>query len=201
MAKSTRKGWIDWRTSEAKAIILRDLEPGGALFKNRDAKAEEVFDFYKKTKPVQFADVVFSQFKERLADHIKQSNKERWMADRDAAAYDKDRRVHPRKEKNQRGELVYDVHPARELLRMDVAKGLHNEMKPRELQSTRPEYRCFKAKPFKHHIYQEESRQRFMNYLEKKREEKEREMAKQRQSEQRKKKKRGDNEKKPSSSI
>ena len=166
--RSKNPDWIDWRNSKARGIILGDLEPGGMLVGMDHVSAEEVFDFYKKMP--EFVGVVLSQFKIRLADHRKQLAEGREMAKRDAEAFRKDRLLYPRKDRNQRGELVFDLHPAKHLLRMDVENGVHEQLSPKELQKSRPAYQVFKYEIFKHRIYQEVRRKKFLRYLELKRE-------------------------------
>ena len=157
-------GYIDWRSSAAKAIILRDLEPDGQLFGMDHLPAETVFEFYRGLPG--FENVVFDQFKKRLADHRTQSARDRRYAERDAEACRVDRLVHPRNTSNSRGELVFDLHPAKRFVRRDVANGIHKTMSPLELQVSRPAYREFSRKIFKHRIYQEVRRQKFLHWLE-----------------------------------
>lgn len=47
---------------------------------------------------------------------------------------------------------------AQQFLRADMELGLHTIMPPKDLQSTRPEYKKFTLKVFRDHIYQEERR-------------------------------------------
>ena len=162
------KVFVDWRCCKARGIILRDLEPGGYMIEMDHVSAEDLFDWYKKMP--EFEDVVFQQFKERLADHRKQSAPNREMARRDKEACRKDRGIFPRNTRNSRSELCFDVHPAKKLLQMDVAKGVHKRLTPSKLRRTRPAYMEFKYRIFKHRIYQEERRSKFLNYLEQKRE-------------------------------
>jgi hypothetical protein len=157
-------GWINWRNSAARAILLQDLEPGGLLNEMDHVPAEEVFNFYKDSPG--FENVTFDQFKDRLSDHRKQALRDRKYAERDAEACRVDRLVHPRQTTNPRGELVFDIHPAKRLLRMDIANGLHKSMSPSELQATRPAYGEFKLRVFKHRIYQEVRRTKFLRWLE-----------------------------------
>ena len=164
-----RSEWIDWRCSAARAILIRDLEPGGLLHSMDAVPADHLFVFYKKLP--EFANVPFDQFKERLKDHRKQSNNAQELVDRDHKAHHVDRHVHPRKDRNCRGELVFDVHPAKKLLRMDVANGVHLKLTPMALRKTRPAYMAFKLKIFKFRIYQEVRRVRYFNYLRLKEEE------------------------------
>jgi hypothetical protein len=163
-----RAGWISWRSSKARGIILRDLEPGGLLVDLDHVAAEDLFDFYNNME--EFQNVVLSQFKERLQGHRKQSTRDREMATRDAEACRKDRLVHPREKNNPRGELVFDLHSAKRLLRMDVANKGHEHRTPSVFQRTRPAYMLFKKKIFTHRIYQEVRRQKFLHFLELKRE-------------------------------
>jgi hypothetical protein len=130
--------------------------------------AEDLFDWYKKMP--EFEKVVLGQFKARLADHQRQSGRDREMAKRDDEACRKDRELSPRKARNTRGELIFDLHPAKHLLRMDVANGVHHLMYPKQMQQTRPAYMEFQSKIFKERIYQEERRKRFLNFLAEKRE-------------------------------
>ena len=167
VSRAKSNGWIDWRSSAARVILLRDLEPDGPLAGKDDVPAEQVFGFYKDQPG--FEQVVFDQFKDRLAGHRKQAARDRQYAERDSEACRVDRIVHPRNTRNTRGELVFDLHPAKRLLRMDVAKGIHKTMAPLALQATRPAYGEFKSKIFKHRVYQEVRRQKFIHYLEIKR--------------------------------
>ena len=148
---------------------MRDLEPGGLLHNMDVVPAAHLFEFYRKLP--EFANVPFDQFKERLRDHRKQSNEAKEFVKRDHKAQQVDRRVHPRKDRNCRGELVFDVHPAKNLLRMDVAKGVHLKLTPMALRKTRPAYMAFKLDVFRDRIYQEVRRVRYYNYLKLKEEE------------------------------
>lgn len=168
MPRSSKPGWIPWRTSKARGIILRDLMPGGALDGMDNVKAEDVFNYYKRFP--EFEHVVLSQFQERLHDHRKQSKEDRVLAARDEEATRKDRQRFPRANRNDHnGKLVFDVHSAKKLLREDIKNGLHKHIKPFEMQQTRPEYKEFEYRIFKHRIYQEVRRQKFLHYLEVKR--------------------------------
>ena len=75
-------------------------------------------------------------------------------------------KLHPRQLKNGEGELVFDLHPAKLLLRKDVAERKHLMMKPMELQETRPECVLFNCRKFKERIYQEVHQVKFINWLE-----------------------------------
>jgi hypothetical protein len=163
------KGFIDWRSSKARGIILRDLEPGGYLVEMNHVSAEDLFDWYKKMP--EFEEVVLRQFKDRLGDHRKQSAQNNEIARRDEEACQNDRKLFPRKANNPRNDLLcFDLHPAKHLLRMDIAQGVHNHLSPAEFQLKRPAYGQFKYRIFKDRIYQEERRTKFLNFLAEKRE-------------------------------
>ncbi|KAL7572471.1 hypothetical protein ACA910_000299 [Epithemia clementina (nom. ined.)] len=79
--RSKKEGYINWRNSKARGIVVGDLEPGGMLEGMDYVEAKVVFEFYKQVP--EFADVVLGQFKERLADHRKQAGKGLAQAKRD----------------------------------------------------------------------------------------------------------------------
>ena len=56
--------------------------------------------------------------------------------------------------------LIWYKHPAKELLKEDVASGMASSMKPRELRETRPEYREFSVTKFCKEVHHEKQRQR-----------------------------------------
>jgi hypothetical protein len=70
MPKSKKTGWIEWRSSTARAYLLKDLFPGGILFGKDDIAPEVAWDFYQDQEG--FENVVWDQFKVRLKDHRKQ---------------------------------------------------------------------------------------------------------------------------------
>ena len=151
-------------------MILRDLEPGGMLDGLSNVDAVEAFKIYRQ-KP-EFQGVVFDQFKARLADHLKQAVKGRNMAKRDDLACQHDRKVLPRKNKTAGGGKQFDNHPAKAMLRADMDQGLHIELGPSGLHQSRTIYKEFPYKTFKHHIYQEKRRRKFLRHLELEREKK-----------------------------
>ena len=79
------------------------------------------------------------------------------------------RELHPRQLRNERGELVFDLHAAKDLLRADVKAGKQAPLVPSEFQGTRTEYEEFDADIFRQRIYQEERYQKYLNWLESKR--------------------------------
>jgi hypothetical protein len=129
--------------------------------------AEEAWEVYKTMD--EFANVVFDQFKERLRDHRKQVGENKIRAAKELDALAHDRRLFPRQTVNHRGELVFDLHPAKLLLRADVESGKHLRMTRQELQLTNESYQIFRTDIFRHRIYQEVRRSKFVNYLKERR--------------------------------
>ena len=133
--KAKQDGWITWRSAECRATILSDLI-------NRilpdEVRAEEAWVVYQDME--EFSGVVFFQFKERLKDHRKQIGKKIIAADDDAKAVMRSRFILPRSDKDSSGKLVFDMHPAKNLLRCDIEANFHVGKTPSQIQKTRKEY-------------------------------------------------------------
>ena len=168
MPVSTKPGWIDWTTSPARQVILDDLHRGILPVDAAELSAEEAWEVYRHN--AEFANVVFDQFKERLKKHRAKAGVDRVRATRESQALAHDRSLFPRQTQNNRGETVFDLSAAKLLLRDDVAEGKHERMTPSQLQESRVEYHLFNATKFKHRIYQEVRRVKFINYMNAKRE-------------------------------
>jgi hypothetical protein len=144
--KMAPPGWIEWRSSAAREILLEDLEPDDILHQQDGVSAKEVFEYYSLFP--EFEGIVFSQFEARLKDHGKEAmarflrswQEEEWLCN--------DRLLHPRQTHNERGELVFDRTEAKELLQEDVKNKVHETMEPADLQASRTPYH-----PFKPHIF------------------------------------------------
>jgi hypothetical protein len=168
MPPSNRTGWIKWRTSAAREIILEDLcPPHGILFGKDHVGANVVWEFYKSQRG--FEEVVFEQFRPRLNDHRKQASTLYLRSREEEAAFVHHRSMYPRERTNNMGQLVFDMTPAGELIRGDIKHNRHVGKTPSEFQTTRPEYLVFKKKQFKDRIYQEIRRKKFLYYLQQKR--------------------------------
>jgi hypothetical protein len=64
---------------------------------------------------------------------------------------------------------VFDLHPAKQLLREDIIAGAHVGMVPTKFQVTRAKYQEFDGNILWQRIYQEERYQKYLNWLEDKR--------------------------------
>jgi hypothetical protein len=121
----------------------------------------------------EFSDVVFDQFKLRLRDHRCQVKKTMGRSKHEEQCLKHDRSLFPRKLTDEEGVPNFDLHPAKELLRADVKAEKHKQMKPIELWKSRPyEYMKFEEDYFRNKIYQTVRREKFIYYLQQKREEK-----------------------------
>lgn len=145
--------------------MKEDLEPGGILYEQDHITAERAWEFYKNLPEFIQGKVVFSQFKARLADHRNQAKKFNELAERDAMYVANDRIIHEKPTLNCKGELQFNSHPAKDLLREDVGNDLHVGVAPSVLQASRPEYMEFSLKVFDQRLRQELRRKKYINYL------------------------------------
>lgn len=162
-----RDGWIDWRNSKPKKIIMEDLEEGVLPLDDNVISVEAAWQFYRQYR--EFESVAFDQFAARLKDHRKQVKKEKNRSTFDSDALAHDRQLFPRQTHNHRGEPVFDLSPAKMLLREDIENERHVGLTPTIFQNTRDEYKLFPLKIFRQRIYQELRRKKFVYYLERKR--------------------------------
>ena len=139
-----------------------------------DPNLAAIFALYNHKRPEIFNEIDFSQFKARMEDYTTKNKERRDRSMMESAWMLNDRQLHPRQLKNHRGELVFDLHPAKLLLREDIKAGAHVGIVPSEFQGTRDEYEEFDLDIFRQRIYQEERYQKYLNWLEDKRTEKQR---------------------------
>jgi hypothetical protein len=114
MPPSKKPGWVNWRSSVARAILLEDLESGGILHGYDKLSAEEVWQYYK-TLP-EFKNIALTQFKARLEDHRGQSYDAGAMAGRDEEVLKKCLASNPKQTHNQHGQPIFNGHPAQDLI-------------------------------------------------------------------------------------
>ncbi len=178
LLREKKKDWVDWRNHAAREILRQDVERDGRLYGRDDVDATEAFDFYRENQP-EFAGVPFDQFKARYDELIEIAARRRARSAKQEEYLRHDRRLHPRQSHNHRGEPVFDFDTNAKLLLRDDIKiyELHLEMSPAELWESRDVYMKYKLEIFRQRIYQEIRRNKFINYLEKKRTEKRRTFA------------------------
>ena len=161
-----KKKWT-WRSSKSRALIMNDLIFKKISIHENIISAETLWEErYKNAKAFVEEKIPFEQFKARLKDHRSQVSKQRSRVIDDAGAVRRHRTLFPRKKRNNRGELVFDFHPAKEFLRADIKEGLHTGKTLAQFWSTCKEYQEFDAKILRQRIYQEIKYTKFVNHLE-----------------------------------
>ena len=156
--------FINWKESKARSVVIEDLVAGRMPLDDAFMSAESAWDVHYRFLP-EFQRVCFKQFKERLRDHRKQVAGDLGRAKREVAAVAAHRLHFPRKTTTHKGAPVFDIHPAKELLREDVKQGNHVGVSPSALRLTKDEYQEFDQDIFRRRIYQEKRRKKFVNYL------------------------------------
>lgn len=167
---------IKWQDSDAKKILLSDLETGTLPPFASDFGPKEAWEAVYSSMP-EFSGMEYSLFRSRLNTLRIAFRRRRTEAEKDEAALQHDRKLHPRKPTNEHGEVLYDLSPSKPLLCMDVAAGLHEQMSLAQLHNSRLEYLDFERDRFKNHLYQEKRRKKFVTYLHLKREKGETELS------------------------
>jgi hypothetical protein len=162
MAAPKPKPYIKWFHSEAKKIIMADLEEG---ILDVDAPSAKTAWDECYSKMAEFAHVPFEQFDKRLKDHRDQYQLLLNKSSMEEVLYQRDKLMHARQDRNNRGELVFDLHAAKLLLREDVENGEHKKMTPSDFQAKHSEYKLFKPNKFKERIYQEVRRKKYLFHL------------------------------------
>jgi hypothetical protein len=141
------------------------LEPGGIPHRRDHISEAEVWEFYK-TLP-QFNNVVESQFEVRLKDHRTKASEYLHQALQEEQYFARDQLIYPRQSHNERGESVFDLSPAKALLReQDISNGVHTIMSVARLQNFRVRYHPFKPKIFKDRVHQAVRLSKYISYLE-----------------------------------
>lgn len=158
---------VDWRKSKARRIILIDLERGNLKMDEEDQSTAEAWNTLYKGL-AEFENVPFEQFKTKLADHRAQAKDSYFTSLRDEQALMHDRAIYPRSKVNHRGEKVFDMSPAKQLLKQDVKAGLHKIKNYHELRAFRPAYQEFPHRVFSGHVRQEIKFQKYAHFLEQK---------------------------------
>ena len=165
MPKSNKPGWVDWVKHPARKIILVDLEPGGALYGRNSMSAEAVFEWYKKKTSTSWAfeDVVFDQFEVRLKDHREVAKKfgDKAFQERQYAIHD--RALNPRQTHDAKGMPVFDMSPAKMLLRKDLQLERNKDTTASKLWRSRTEYQEFETRVFCQRVRQERRRNKYIN--------------------------------------
>lgn len=171
MVRSKNPLYIDWLKSEARIVLLEHLTNGDLSLDNEVESVDAAWIRYSQL-PAFKGIVCEKQFKKQLEAHRGQVAKIVNAQNHEVVALEHDLKLHKRSTTNNRGEIMFSRSPAFDLLREDVASKVHVGLTPFQLQKTRIEYEPFDPRVFKHRIYQEIRRVKFVNYLNFAREEK-----------------------------
>lgn len=174
MPRAANPDWINWRTSEAREVILDDLVTGILPLDAEVVSAEEAWEEMYFALP-EFKDVIFGQFKVRLKDHRKQVSRRSEASTTFLDAFRHDRALRAQGYLpggglyNRHGERIFDRSAAKPLLREDVIDEKHKEMTTEELHASRDEFRVWDISMFRRRLRQEIGSQKWLYYLEWKR--------------------------------
>lgn len=174
MPRRTKTDWIDWRKSEAREVILDDLESGRLPLDADVVSAEEAWEEMYFPMP-EFQNIMFSQFKARLKDHRKQVLRRKGSHEVFLEAFRHDMELRRQgflpgeRPYDQRGELMFVHSAAQPYLKQDVSDELHKNMTSEELHESRGEYMEWPLYHFRRRLRQEISTQKYLYYLEWKR--------------------------------
>jgi hypothetical protein len=146
------------------------LRPGGPLFQRDNVPAAGILTWYKNKHPNQFDGIVLEHFEARLKGHRKEGLEEYTTAQEEMEYLTHDQKLYPgRATHNHRGEPIFDMSAAKELLRADVKNREHEDKTARQLQLTRDEYKQFHRTVFQNRVLQEIRRSKYIHYLQLKR--------------------------------
>ena len=156
---------FDWRTSQAKRILLEDLYIHKMIPLDRnELSARDAWDMVY-SHLAEFRAMSYPMFREKLNYYRNRAIKEDTVAIVEDNALVHDRLLFPRRLVNSKNEIVFDLHPAKMLLRDDVENERHVNPTPSELQATQQAYLVFPKRKFKERIYQEVRYKKFVNHL------------------------------------
>ena len=165
-----RQGWVDWKKTKAKKILIEDLENDVLPLSADDMSAIDCWKIYKQYP--EFRGIQFDQFEERLADHRAAIERQKNVSYYDEESFLRDRMLRPVKPTNQRGEPKFYLSPAYDLLKEHIKEKKHKRLSPLTLWYGFEPYQAFDKSKFRQRIYQEERKQKFIFQLELKRAEK-----------------------------
>jgi hypothetical protein len=107
MPQSKKPGWINWRNSAPREIILEDLDPGGFLFGKDDMPATVAWEHYKGLEELNNPPVAFDQFEVCLKDYRKKALRRAIVSTEEEKMFKHDRKIYADQLCNHRGQLVF----------------------------------------------------------------------------------------------
>ena len=166
MPVSMKQKNIKWRGSEAREVLLGDLENYILPLDDDEYSAAEAWrDVYSRM--AEFEEVPFKQFEKQLKAHRKQVQRREDEAIADELRLANFRIDFP-------APVTFRGSPTHVLLRKDVEEEMEQgdgyEMAADIFQSLRPEYEAMPSREFGQRLRQERRYRKFCNHLEAKRE-------------------------------
>jgi hypothetical protein len=152
-----------WVRSSAKELLWKLLLDDASYIYAAGMDIQAIYD----SDPL-FKQYKFANFKTNFGTLQKKVELEKTAIKFDQVAFDKEKEKFARPALTQRGHKFWNGHAAQDLMALDV-KEKNTDMKPSELQKTRPEYGEFPLAVLRQHKYQEERKQRESVYWQKKR--------------------------------
>jgi hypothetical protein len=137
----------EWRDSEAKKLLLRDLQDG-VIHDNMPPQA--VYHLQP-----EYQENEYEQFRDRLNDNRKNMKEKKIRSQVDFKAIQQDSQIHPTATHDQHGGPHWEGSEAQKLLQEDVKTGTDRTMTPLELWESKEAYKEHNKDVFRGHIYQE----------------------------------------------
>jgi hypothetical protein len=149
---------IKWQDSIGKKYLINDLRSGLVPITGGDVKAIYAMRTeFGGNDPNQLR-----LFPSRLKSARKQVQDRLHRAASGAASLQHDRQIYPKHTFNHLNKLRWQGSTAENLLKIDIQRGKHKEMKPIELYQSQEEYQKFPLDVFRGHIHQEVQRIKFV---------------------------------------
>ena len=145
----------DWRTSDAKQLIVQDMLDGLVPYKEPIKDTNKLFHVMHAGRP-EFKDFPCDEerHKTRFSRLQEVVRRLRWAALYDEVCLEEARELYPVPTHGPTGVPLWEGSAADSRLEEDMAEGLHLQMKPKKLFATRPEYKEFGLKRFTKRIDQ-----------------------------------------------
>jgi hypothetical protein len=155
-SKKQDKTEVPWQESRAKKKLTKDILGG------------KVPPEWKPMKVFAMRADLYKPYKKNFGSNLRRLQKslkdQQDRADVDDAAVQHDLELFPQLKDDPRGYPRWDDSAAQRLLKEDILAGKHKELKPKELQKTRDEYKPYPLKVFSDHIFQEKDSQLGKSY-------------------------------------
>ena len=137
----------------AKPILYNDYHEGRVT---GSMKPKDVWDMREEFKAVEY-----KNFRTNFATMKRRIRENKGRSDIDEAGFLRDMSIYTLAKDT---EGIWNGSPAEGLLKQDISKNYHVQMRPKILWKTRPEYQEFELDTFRGHIHQEVRSRRETNY-------------------------------------